>query len=78
MQKLISLLALGLIPFSLIGEPTKTEAPTKEKKAEAEKWKDSFFAKYPEADKNKDGKLTWYEFQQFKKENPDANAWIKK
>ena len=31
-----------------------------------EKWKSIYFKKYPEADINKDGMLTWPEFKQHK------------
>ena len=35
--------------------------------ASASNWKDAYFKKYPEADTNKDGELSWPEFHQHKK-----------
>lgn len=46
-------------------------APTK---GDAEAWKDSYFKKYPQADANGDGKLTWPELQAHRKNPKPAPA----
>lgn len=45
--------------------PTNTSS----EKSSGEKWKDTYFKKHPGADSNKDGKLSWPEFHQHKKNN---------
>jgi hypothetical protein len=75
-KKLIFLLALNIAHLGLFADEAKASKEAKE--AEASSWKDAFFEKYPEADKNKDGVLTWYELKKFKEVNPNASAWIKK
>jgi hypothetical protein len=35
-------------------------------KTDAERWKDKYFAKHPEADANQDGKLTWPEYKAYR------------
>lgn len=75
-KKLIFLLALNITSLGLFADGAEKDKEAKE--AEASAWKAAFFEKYPEADKNKDGELSWYELKKFKEANPDANAWIKK
>jgi arylsulfatase A-like enzyme len=45
----------------------KTEAKTSGDKSGGESWKDKYFKQHPEADANKDGFLTWPEYQAHKK-----------
>ena len=47
-----------------------------ESKGSGEKWKDSYFKKHPEADTNKDGKLSWPEYKAHKDapKNPQDKA----
>jgi hypothetical protein len=75
-KKLIFLLAVNIAPLGLFADGTEKDKKAKE--AEASAWKAAFFEKYPEADTNKDGTLSWYELKKFKEANPDASAWIKK
>ncbi|MBT4823311.1 MAG: sulfatase, partial [Lentisphaerae bacterium] len=51
--------------FALI--PKTTKAPPKTARNEAEAWKDRYFRKYPEADTNQDGILSWPELKHFQK-----------
>lgn len=41
----------------------------KGEKKGAEYWKDKFFKKYPEADTDKDGKLSWPELKKHKEKS---------
>ena len=52
----------GTIPPQPEWQPKDSNNP----KANAEAWKDKYFAKHPEADANKDGKLTWPEYKAYR------------
>lgn len=65
----------ALLLISLIAAPFGLFADNKEG---AKTWKDAVFEKYPEADTNQDGVLSWPELKKFRAENPDKNAWVKK
>ena len=52
----------GNIPPQPVWQPKGSNNP----KANAEAWKDKYFAKHPEADANKDGKLTWPEYKAYR------------
>jgi len=52
----------GTIPPQPEWQPKDSNNP----KANAEAWKDKYFAKHPRADANKDGKLTWPEYKAYR------------
>ena len=52
----------GNIPPQPAWHPKKPASPS----TDAETWKDKYFAKHPEADANKDGKLTWPEYKAYR------------
>jgi iduronate 2-sulfatase len=52
----------GSIPPQPVWKPKESNNP----RAAAETWKDKYFAKHPEADANKDGKLTWPEYRAYR------------
>lgn len=52
----------GRIPPQPGWQPKDSNNP----KADAEAWKDKYFAKHPQADANKDGKLTWPEYKAYR------------
>ena len=54
----------GSIPPQPAWQPKEPANP----KTDAEAWKDKYFAKHPEADANKDGKLTWPEYKAYRAE----------
>ncbi len=54
--------APGAVPPQPVWRPKKSGNP----KADAEAWKAKYFAKHPEADANKDGKLTWPEYKAYR------------
>ena len=45
--------------------PAQADNPVSQE-AEAEAWKDKFFAQHPDADANKDGVLSWPEYKVYK------------
>ena len=53
--------------FAMLPEST-------DEKMSTEAWKDQFFKDYPQADANKDGELSWPEYQAFKKKLDAAKA----
>ncbi len=58
----------GVIPPQPVWQPKDSNNP----KADAEAWKDKYFAKHPQADTNKDGKLTWAEYRAYRAQfDPD-------
>lgn len=49
------------------GVNAKPEKPSAaDTRSEAESWKDQYFKKHPAADRNKDGKLTWLEYRNYR------------
>ena len=52
----------GTIPPQPDWQPKDSNNP----KTNAEAWKDKYFAKHPQADANKDGKLTWPEYKAYR------------
>jgi iduronate 2-sulfatase len=52
----------GSIPPQPVWKPKDSNNP----KSDGEAWKDKYFAKHPEADANKDGKLTWPEYKAYR------------
>lgn len=62
-QRLLDRLpAPGTIPPQPKFQPAKPANP----KPSAETWKDTYFAKHPQADSNKDGTLTWPEYKAYR------------
>ncbi|MBG87457.1 MAG: hypothetical protein CMO80_11225 [Verrucomicrobiales bacterium] len=59
----------GHLPIldDLVSDQEKKKQAAAREKAAGETWKTEFFKKHPQADANKDGKLTWYELQSFQK-----------
>lgn len=62
-EKMINKVVLKEI-FQAAHKPKKAADP--EEKTPAQKWKDKYFEKNPEADTNEDGELSWAEFQAHK------------
>lgn len=54
--------------FSLLKTEKKQSSVKKTEKSADNQWKDAYFKKFPEADTDKDGKLSWYEYKAHKKE----------
>ncbi len=54
----------GEIPPQPAWQPKDSNNPT----ANANAWKDKYFAKHPKADSNKDGNLTWSEYKTYRAE----------
>ena len=53
----------------------KSTAPRKtEKELSGEAWKDKYFAEHPQADTNKDGRLTWPEYKEYRAKFDPAPA----
>ncbi len=52
----------GAVPPQPVWKPKDTNNP----KADANAWKDKYFAKHPKADANRDGKLTWPEYKAYR------------
>ncbi len=52
----------GTVPPQPKWQPKDSNNP----KADAEAWKDKYFAKHPDADANHDGKLTWAEYKAYR------------
>lgn len=52
----------GTLPPQPVWKPKDSNNP----KADAEAWKDKYFAKHPKADADKDGKLTWPEYKAYR------------
>ncbi len=55
-------------PRQTTNEPKAKPTP----KNDAKPWKDSYFAKHPEADANNDGELTWPELKAYREEHDPA------
>lgn len=52
----------GRVPTQPAWQPKNSNNP----KADAEAWKDKYFARHPAADANRDGKLTWTEYKAYR------------
>ena len=53
-------------PGRIPPQPEWIPKDTNNPKANAEAWKDKYFAKHPKADTNQDGKLTWPEYKAYR------------
>ena len=60
-------------PGSIPPQPAWKPKGSNNPEADAETWKDNYFAKHPEADANKDGKLTWPELKAYRARIGDKN-----